>query len=284
MTGSRWIQPRGDDVDRVGGFTLVEALVALAGAGILITTLGSLVVSQSRFQMRNDDAVHAEQTARALFDGMVGELRGAAPSDLLLATPDSVALRFDVLRAVVCEVSGVDAADLFVYDSVAAPNVPSSFRGVAVSGPYEPTFAYADGYRPGSSVSGATEAVCRTNGADLGGTAPTASFRRTNGWSAVFGAVPERGSVVRVYGSLTYSLSKAIRPGELAVRRNGQEFATPLASGARFEFGMVDGSTVSRVATSSLKDVRDVRLVASTVGRNRTGAGRSLVFEAALRN
>lgn len=267
------------------GFTLVEVLVALAGASLLGGALASLLASQSRFHARNDDAVIAEQTARALFDGLVAELRGASAGDLLLATPDSVTVRFDVLRSVVCDTLAGGGVDLFVYDSIAAPNVPRGFRGTAYSGPYDAPFAYADGFTPISTVSAAAEATCRANGADPGGTRPRSSFRRTSGWSGAFGVTPARGSIARVYGTLTYSVARSTsQPGALAVRRNNQEFAAPLAPGARFEYEMSDGTTRGRVAAGNLAGVRKVRLVAVAMGRNPMGAGRQQVFEAALRN
>ena len=267
------------------GFTVIEVLVALAGASLLGGAVAGLLTSQTRFHAQNDDAVLAEETVRALFDGMVAELRGVGAGDLLLATPDSVAVRFDVLRAVVCDTLPGGVAYLFVYDSIAAPNVPRGFRGTAYSGPYDAPFVYADGFTPTSTSTGAAEATCRANGADPLRIAPGSSFRRTSGWGAAFGVTPPRGSVARIYGTLTYSLvGSSSRSGALAVRRNGQEFATPLGPVSRFEYEMSDGTTQGRVGTGNLIDVRQVRLVARAIGRSPIGAGRQLVYEATLRN
>ncbi|WP_420464273.1 PilW family protein [Candidatus Palauibacter sp.] len=270
---------------RTVGFTLTEVLVALVGAGLLGGVLMALVVSQSRFHLRNEDAVQAAQTTRALFDGMGAEIRGAAPDDLLSATPDTVSIRLPVLRAVVCDSVGPGTADIFVYDSVPATNLRSPWRGTALSEPYGAAFRYEDGFTIASAMSAVAESLCRAAGADRAGLALPRWFRRTSGWAGRFGATPRRGALARIYGRLTYSIrSASTEPGAVAVRRNGQEFATPLAPGAAFEYEMDDGSTRARVVPADLAQVREVRLVAEAIGRNRLGDVRRIVYEMPFRN
>ncbi len=267
------------------GFTLVEVLVALVGASLLSGALMALLMRQSRFQIRVDETVHAEQTVRVLADGMAAELRGASSQDILRADPDGFGIRFDVARAVVCDTVAGGGADLFAYDTVPAPNVPPRFRGTAVSGPYDGPFTYADGFVPGSSPSAAAEGICRARGADSRGMAPSAAFRRTTGWTAAFGSLPVRGSVVRTYGALTYTLAPSgSQSGAVSVRRNGQEYATPLAAGAGFEYVMADGTIRSQVGSGNFLNVREVRLVATAMGRTPGVATRSVVYEMPLRN
>jgi len=94
-----------------------------------------------------------------------------------------------------------------------------------------------------------------------------------------------RGSVVRTYGALTYTLSPSgSTPGTVSVRRNGQEYATPLAAGARFEYMMLDGTTRSMVGAGNFSNVREVRLIATAMGRNPAVAMRPVVYEVPLRN
>ncbi|WP_419163187.1 hypothetical protein [Candidatus Palauibacter sp.] len=267
------------------GFTLAEMLVALAGASLLGAALIGLLASQSRFHLRNEDGIQAAQTTRALLDGMGAEIRGAGSADLLQATPDTVSLRFDVLRTIVCDTVGGGGADLFVYDSVSATNLRSRWRGTAVSGPYAVPWIYADGFTPVSGVSADAEATCRAAGADRANQASARQFRRASGWGGRFGATPPRGALARVYGRLTYSIrASSSEPGTLSIRRNGQEFALPLGPGASFEYGMSDGTTQARVASGDLSRVAEVRLVATAIGRNRLGAGRRISHPMPLRN
>ena len=282
MSVPRRLAPAG--ACRQEGFTLAEMLVALAGAGLLIGLLIGLLAGQSRFHLRNEDAIQALQIARALSDGMGAELRSAGPGDLLLATPDTVSVRVDVLKAVVCGRAGGGSIDLFAFDSIAA-NLPSGWRGTALSGPYSTAWAYADGFTPASSVSAAAEAACRAAGADRANRMSTRWFRRTSGWSGSFAAMPAPGSLARVYGRLTYAIRPSdSEPGTVSIRRNGQEFVSPLESGTTFEYRLSGGAIQAGVAPGDLSRVREVRLIGKGIGRNGRAASRRIVYAMSLRN
>ena len=269
---------------RQGGFTLAEMLVALAGAGLLVGLLIGLLGSQSRFHLRNEDAIQASQIARALADGMGAEIRSAGPGDLLLATRDTVSLRVVVLSAVVCDTVSSGSIDLFAYDSIAA-NLQSGWRGTAFSEPYSADWVYADGFTPVSSVSAAAETACRAAGADRANRMPTRWFRRTSGWNGGFGTTPVPGSLARVYGRLTYAIRRSgSEAGTVSIRRNGQEFVSPLELGAAFEYRLSSGAIQAGVAPADLSRVREVRLTGTAIGRNGRAAGRRVVYAMSLRN
>lgn len=269
-------------VGRATGFTVVEVLVVLAGAGVLGGALVSMLSTQARFQDRNDDEVFARQNVRVLAEVVGGELRGAGAGDLLAAEPDSVAIRFDVARAVVCDASG-GTVDVFVFDSIAGTNLRPAFRGTAAGSPYAAGFAYDDGFLPTGGPSAAARTVCRSNGADAAGTASASSFRRLGGWAA--GAVPARGTILRTYGRSVYRIdASGSTPGALALWRNGQELVSPLGAGSEFEYRLSDGTTRARVAPGNFSGVVGIRIVAALTGRGPAGAGESLVHEIPLRN
>lgn len=277
----RLVPPRACDQ---GGFSLAEMLVALAGAGLLIGLLIGLLASQSRFHLRNEDAIQASQITRALSDGMGAEIRGAGPDDLLLATPDTVSIRVDVLRAVVCGTQSGGSIDLFVYDSIAA-NPQPGWRGTAFSGPYSAAWVYADGFTPSSSVSAAAETNCRAAGADRANRMSTRWFRRASGWSGGFAPMPAPGSLVRAYGRLTYAIHRSdSAPGKVSVQRNGQPFVFPLELGAAFEYRLSSGAIQAGVAPGDLPRVREVLLTGTAIGRNGRAAGRRVVYAMSLRN
>ena len=266
-----------------GGFTIAEMLVALMGAGLLIGVFVGLLGSQSVFHLRNEDRLQASQITRALSDALGAEIRGAGPGDLLLATPDTVSLRVDVLRAVVCN-TGSDAVDLFVYDSISA-NPQSRWRGTASSGPYSTAWVYADGVMPAFTASAAAETVCRAAGADPAHRRTSRWFRRAGGWSTDLAPMPVRGALVRVYGRLTYAIDRRDAPsGTVSIRRNGQEFVPSLKPDAAFEYRLSSGALRSDVASRELSAVREVRLIATAIGRNGRAAGRRAALAMSLRN
>lgn len=261
------------------GFTLVEVLITVVVASILGGALMSLVIGQQRFYARSDNEVLAQQNIRAAVDLMAAELRMAAPGDIMLAATDSVTIRFDLLRGVVCA-GGSGSTNIFAYDSVGTANLTSGIVGTAFSGPYDSAFVYDDGFT--GTVSGshsASRTVCQTNGAPM--SEPLSAFRLVSGWTTT----PPRGSLVRWYGTLTYAFApSATDAGSQAIWRNGQELVTPFEAGARFWYVMQDGSVQGSVSGGSLTDIREIRIAATATGQGPFQARRPVVYDVPLRN
>jgi len=269
-----------------GGFTLIEVLIALTISGIIAAALVSLLVGQSRFYNRTDHQLNAEQVAQATFDLLSTELRMATGSDLLAAESDSLALRFDVLQAIVCDPVSSSAAAIYVFDRSANAGLAGSFVGIAVSGPYEANFAYADNWNPTPTATGSgPQSDCVAAG--VPGTGSTSDYLEISGWTSQFGTVPERGALVRAYGKLSYHIAAStFLPSGWAVWRGNQELVGPFESGAAFAYVRSDGSVVSSVSSSDFDDVVAVRLTATAVGdgSNPYDVSRPVDFEVPFRN
>jgi type II secretory pathway pseudopilin PulG len=269
---------------RSAGFTIVEILITIVVAGVLGAALMSLVLGQQRFYGHSDDTINAQQNLRAAMDLMATELRMASPTDVMVARSDSVVVRSDILRAVVCDVTAGDEATVFVYDSVTSANLPSGFRGTAYSGAYDSTFVYGDNFTPTNSTGGAAQATCTANGAPTG--QPAWTYRRTTGWTGEFGAVPDRGSLIRWYGSLAYSFGTSGSNTGDALWRNADELVTPFEVGAVFRYVMANGSVQNSVGGGQLANIRQIRVVVAATGGgvNRFGVRRGLTYDIPLRN
>ena len=269
------------------GFTLVEALVALTISGILATGLISLLVGQSRFYDRTDDQLNAEQVAQATFDLVSAELRMASAQDLMAATPDSVRIRFALSLALVCDSTGADEAVLYVFDRTTNAGLSGSFVGMAVSGPYEETFEYADGWNPVPTGSGGgPRSTCTASGSP--GSAPDSDYLKISGWGAKFtGGVPERGALVRGYGSLTYRFAAStFFAANTALWRGTQELVGPFDDAAAFSYVMADGTVRTSVVGTALDSVVAVRMTATAVGEgsNPHNISRPVTFDVPFRN
>lgn len=266
------------------GFTLVELLVALVLAGIIGGSVLSLVLQQNRFYAANQEVVFAEQTLRAAADLAGAELGMAGPGDLVAATPESVTVRFDVYRAVVCRrINGLDEATVFVFDSVTNANLTGAGGGYAASAPYDSTFTYADGWSPTVDITAGAKSECLSRGApDL---PESWRYRTLVGWSTTgFGTPPARGSVLRKYGYLTYRFgSSTVGDGD-ALWRNDQEMVSPFDTASAFRYVLAGGDTVANPST--LADVRAVRIEATALGEGdpRHEVRRDLAFDMWLRN
>lgn len=239
-----------------GGYSLAEMLVATAVVGILATGVAGLLLGQGRLFEAHEEAVTARQDVRAAVDVMASELRFAGAGDVVRAEPDRLEVRFVLIRAVVCASEGRDAATIFVYDSVAAPNLPRGFRGVAVSD--GEGFAYRDGWR-GRVIGEGGEARAVCVGAGAPADRRPSAYRTLAGWSSLPGGSPRRGDLLRVYGLLTYRLDPARRSEGLALWRNRQELAAPFGGGSSFAYRTPSG-VVPSVPAEKATAVREVHL------------------------
>lgn len=268
------------------GFTLVEALIALVISGVLASALVSLLIGQSRFYERTDDQMYAEQSLRASMDLVATELRMGSPADLVSAEADSVRIRFDLMRAIVCDTTAADAVTAFVFDRVSDANLAGGPVGTAVSGPYEEPFTYADAWLPTEASTGSgPKASCVATGAPSGLSDP--SYAVLTGWSSGIGSRPEPGSVVRMYGYLTYRFAPStFFSTRTALWRGSQELIGPFDDGATFSYLMADGTVQASVTATDFADVRAIRIVATALGdgANRYDVQRPILLDIPFRN
>ena len=269
------------------GFTLVEALVALVISGLLASAVLSLMLGQSRFYEHTDDQIWAEQSNRATFDLVSSELRMSSAEDLLAAESDSVAVRFDIMRAIVCDSTSADAAMLMVYDTVAAWGLDGSFVGTAYSDPYEEDFEYADAFLPSTTSSGSgPKSACVGNGAPS--SSPGNAYAELSGWNGNFtGGVPNRGAMVRFYSRLAYHFAPStFFESRTALWRGAQELVGPFEDDAAFSYVMDDGSVSNSVSSSNFNEVVAVRVTMTAIGdgANRYDVQRDLQFDIPFRN
>ena len=269
------------------GFTLVEALIGLVISGLLASALLSMMLGQSRFYERTDDQIWAEQSNRATFDLVSSELRMASAEDLLAAESVSVAIRFDIMRAIVCDSTAADAATLMVYDTVAAWGLDGGFIGTAYSDPYDEDFEYADAFLPSTVATGSgPKADCVANGSPT--SPPDNSFAELSGWSSNFtNGVPDRGGMVRFYSRLAYHFSPStFFQSRTALWRGAQELVGPFENGAAFSYVMDDGSVENSVSSADFDEVVAIRVTATAIGdgANRYDVERDLQFDIPFRN
>ena len=268
------------------GFTLIEALITLVISGILASALVSLLIGQSRFYERTDDQIYAEQSLRASMDLVATELRMGAPADLVTAHEDSVTIRFDVIRGIVCDTTGADAVTAFVYERITDANIAGGAVGTAMSGPYEEEFTYADAWLPTESATGsAPKASCMATGAPAGLTDP--SYAELTGWTSGMGDRPDPGSVLRFYGTLTYRFAPStFFATRTALWRGSQELIGPFENGAEFSYVLFDGSVEDAVSSGDFDKVRAIRLTAVALGdgANRYNVQRPIEIDIPFRN
>lgn len=276
---------RSGDGRGAAGFSLVEVLVTLAVAGLVGASVVAVLLGQGRAYSVSGDRTHAQQSLRAAADLMGAELRTAGPEDLMAAAEDSVSVRSDVLRAVVCssDGDGWGTATLFVYDSVDGPNLPPAPRGYAFSDPGSERWDRAEwGDRSSSPLEtrpGGAREVCEDRGAPTG--LADWRYRTVTGWlrPGGFDSVPDPGAVVYRHGRLTYRVAPStFDEAGVALWRNRQEMVSPFRADARFRYVLDDGRVRPWVPAAELEAVRAVRFAGSALGPgdNRYRIGRAV--------
>ncbi len=249
------------------GFSLIEVLLVLALLGAVSSAAIWLFIRNSRFYDRSDETIGARENLRATLDLLSSEVRQASPADFLAADSDSLAIRFDVSRAIVCDSVALDDVALVVFDTVRAANVPSAFRGTAISSPYDSSFTFLDGWRPSVTGTGSgPRAACEVRGSSVD--VPSSRFRSVGGWRSRYGKLPSAGSFVRIYGRLSYRLGKSSFEPGLGVWRNGQELASPFAEVSSFSYVLEGGAEQSAVPVAALGLIRAVRIRLVATGRS----------------
>lgn len=267
------------------GLTVVELLISVVIMSLVLASVMSLLVGQSTLYRNSNDVLYTKQTVRAVSDLMTAELRMATSTDILAAEVDSVSIRFDINRGVVCDSTAADEATLFWYDSVTNTSIAGGTSGLAYTPPYEDDFQYKDGFA-GTTTSTGTgpKAVCTAVGVPA--TAPDANYLTMTGWTGNFaGGVPDRGSLIRSYGRLTYHLDPSVFTSGTALWRGVQELVAPLRA-TSFSYLMTDASVLTSVPAGSLADIEAIRIIGLADGAEAglTGANRSFSLEIPLRN
>jgi len=89
-----------------GGFTLVEALIALTISTILVGLVTSVFVAQGDLY---DDVVRrseAHADVRSVVDLVAGDVRGGSEGSFVVAAADQMVLRVPVTVGIVCDIQG----------------------------------------------------------------------------------------------------------------------------------------------------------------------------------
>lgn len=280
------------------GFTLVEMLVALVITGIMAGAVISLLMGQNRFYGSTDDVVFAEQNLRATSDLLSSELRsiypasGSGNSDLVTAQSGELTFRVDTHRGVVCHVTSGDDVYAFLFSEPAAPNVDGSApRGYAVREAFSGSaWTYDESWDPRGGLTRSTgqgttiTETCESNGGPADDADNYSQFVVFDGWAGT--TVPADGSILRLFGRVSYTFGASGFGSGTAIFRNGQELAAPFESDAAFSYVMAGGGVQSSVSSSDFGSVERIRVSATAVGegQNRYDVARNLQFDIPLKN
>lgn len=273
------------------GFTLVEVLITLVILGIVGAATIGVLLRQNSFYGQNDDVVFANQNVRGAADLVPSELRTISGADVTHSKSDSLQVRYDVWRGVVCSVNS-GTVDYYVFDRDDNTNLPAG-RGTAYRNPFgDSIHVYDDGLDAYNNILafgfGGPRENCETAGAPDDGN--DEQYRRVDWATASSEPVPEQGAYLRGYGFLSYHFKDSSFGDGEALWRNSDELIAPFEPGsAEFEYQVCNPGCAwySNVSDNSeQRQLSRFRILGKAVGEgtNRHDVARDLRLDISLRN
>lgn len=255
------------------GFSLVEALIALALSGVILALVSTVFLAQNRFHADVNRRSAVQESVRSIGELVGSDVRGLALGAVVVAQPDRLVVRAPLAVGVACGAAGGGGQQhaYFPLDGV-APD-PAGVQGWARRAT-DGSWTFVD--VPGEVLLGAsgdlsTMNSCQGYGADVGQPAENFTVLAT-------GTVPT-GSLLMLYSlvELTFDPS-GLQPGRMAIYRGTPgstltEFATGVSEETRFAY-RVNGAFDTTVTDSAdLKQIDLIRLVVDAVPDSPGGSG-----------
>lgn len=269
---------------RRGGFTLVEAIVALTLSSVLVILVGTTFVVQNRYYARQVARATAQDNARMVTEMVASELRSLPDSAVVLAENLRLVVRSPMVMVVVCG-RDVTPTRITVHmrggEAALMTSEVSGFGIRASTG----RWSYYDIGRWSAirSTGGDGPADCMAGGADTVGI--TAEFIRLWKINTYAGSWPPDGTVMMIYRTVEYKIqTSTLDPSTLGLFRGIYggtlvELATGLNTTAGFQYRTGGSSYANSVSgAANLGRIDAIRIVAQARTRPRAGQGAPVTY------
>lgn len=266
-----------------GGFTLVEALIALTISTVLIMLVGSVFLVQNNFYSHVLVRSQVQENARAISEVIATETRSVASGAVLAAAEDSIVVRSPMATGFICGFSGGSDVHVHIPGGVATMDTADvagyGYRDASTGAwtYYDHTWSELRTTTGGADLP--AQRCATLNGSDTAGIA--SEFRRIreveNDTGIQNDDLSDAGDVALLfYRQTTFRFTNsALVPGDRALFRgvNGGtpvEFATGLASTAAFNYRRGGSTWYTSVAAANLSTIDAVRVVVQSQGKGYT--------------
>jgi type II secretory pathway pseudopilin PulG len=267
-----------------GGFTLVEAIVALTLTSVLVVLVGTTFLVQNRYYATQLARTMAQDNARMVTEMVASELRSLTDSAVIVAANRRLVVRSPMVMAVVCGRDLTPSRITVQMDGGGAGLMTSEVRGFGVlaSGG---RWSYHDIPAWGSIASsgGSPPADCAANGADTLGI--SGDFMRLKSINLFAGSWPANGTVMMFYRTVEYRiLTSTMDPSTLGLYRGMYggtlvEMVTGLDSSAGFLYRTGGASYATSVTgAANLGRIDAIRIVAQARTRPEAGGAEDVEY------
>ena len=253
-----------------GGFTLVEAIVALTLSSVLVILVSSVFLVQNRYFALQMERTAAQDNARMVTEMVASEIRSVTRGGVALAENKRLVVRSPMVMGVVCASTAGPTTTIHL-DGGDAGVTAADVAGVAQRNPLTGAWTYTDGVTWASvrQSGGTPAAACRANGADT-----VEAYSHFINFS---GTAPALGTVVMFYRKVEYKFAASgMTPGATALFRGPYggtlvEFATGMDATAQFQYRTTTATYVTSVPPLSLANVVAIRIQAMARRKPPTG-------------
>lgn len=262
-----------------GGFTLVEAIIALTLSSVLVILVGTVFLVQSEFYATQLARTAAHDNARMLTELVASELRSLTDSAIFLADSTRLAARSPIVGAIVCAHGSGNRVSVHLPGGTAGFDT-DDVSGVALVDTATSRWLYYD--RSWSNIhqsGGSPAAGCAAAGADTtGGAAAHFVDFRGGTLTTGFGYKPPVGATLMVYRKVEYRIQTSTMDATARALYRGTygstltEVVTGLDTSAKFQYRTGGSTYASTVTGASLGAIDAIRIVAQARKRPESGA------------
>lgn len=266
-----------------GGFTLVEAIIALTLSSVVVVLVSTVFLVQNQYYAVQIERSAAQDNARTVTEMVAGEIRSIMEDGVVIAQNERLVVRSPMVLGVVCGWPGANKASVQI-DGADADMDTDEMAGVALKDSTTGAWDYHDAEWKDTHQSGGSPAAdCEANGADtVGAYDDFHDFRRFN---VYFGGLPPIGSVVMFYRAVEYEFATSeMDPSSTALFRGPYggtlvEFATGMDSTAQFKYRTGGSTYATQVNGGSVSNIDAIRIEARARRKPRTGGTEDVTFE-----
>jgi hypothetical protein len=263
-------------VDRArGGFTLVEAIVALTISTVVVMLVSATFHAQNRFYGAQVQRSAAHDNARMVTDMVSSEIRSVMRGGFVTAEPEVMRVSSPMVLAVVCGHLGISRVAVHIEGGLAGLDT-NEISGFAVRNDTTESWSYYEvGWATIGQGSGNAANRCAANGADtVGARNEFVRLRRLANYHAT---QPPIGSVLMLFRTVSFEIHASdMDPTQIGLFRgiggaSLHEVVTGLDPTARFQYRAGGSSYVNTVSSSNAWQIDAVRIAAQARKRAETG-------------
>lgn len=261
-----------------GGFTLIEAIVALTLSSVLVVLVGTTFLVQNGYYSTQLARTAAQDNARMVTEMVASELRSLTDSAVLTAESQRLVVRSPMVMAAVCaQISGPTRIAVQFEGGESALAV-DEVSGFAIRDTLTDVWSYYDLSRNWGRIASAGDAPgdCAANGADTVGARH--EFKRLTRINTYTGGYwPAPGTLMMFYREVEYRVqTSAMDPSTLGLFRRVSggtlvELATGLDASTQFQYRTGGSTYADRVTGATLGAIDAIRIVAQARTRPQSG-------------